>query len=98
MTANDRADEDIPEDAMADHRSDTPLGAAEAIGAALTGDAAMQTRREFRIAAFLIGLVVLVFVAVGLSVWMFGLVALNIAGLIATALVFFFLIAYAAGW
>ena len=28
---DERADEDTPEDAMADHRSDTPLGAAEAI-------------------------------------------------------------------
>ena len=71
---------------MADHRSDTPLGAAEAIGAALTGDAAMQTRREFRVAAFLIGLVVLVLAANGALWWPAELAIGLLVGLVATVL------------
>ena len=83
---------------MADPHSPADMGATEAIGAALTGDAAMQTRREFRIATYLIGVVVLLIVATALLVWMFGLAALNMVGLVATALIFLVLIAYAAGW
>ncbi|MRX50868.1 hypothetical protein GI374_10495 [Paracoccus sp. S-4012] len=74
------------------------IGVPEAIGAALTGDAEMQTKREFMIAAYLIGIVVMVIVLVAVVTWLFGLAALNIVGLIATALIFFMLIAYAAGW
>lgn len=83
---------------MARNDANPDIGVAEAIGVALTGDAAMQTRREFRVAVMLIGVIVLLMVAVALLVWMFGLVALNIAGLILTAVVFFALLAYAAGW
>lgn len=70
----------------------------EAIGAALTADAQMQTRRELRIAMYIIGILVLVVVFVAVLVALFGLVALNIVALIATALVFVALLAYAAGW
>lgn len=72
--------------------------APEAIGAALTGDARMQTRSEFKVAALLIGVVVLLIVAVVLLVWMFGAPILGPIGLVATALMFLLLIAYAAGW
>ena len=82
---------------MASHPTE-PVGAAEAIGVALTGDAAMRTRYEFRMAVMLIGVVVLLIVAVALLVWMFGLPALGIVGLIGTALVFVVLLAYAAGF
>lgn len=70
----------------------------EAIGAALTADAAMQTRRELKIAMYIIGILVLVVVFVAVLVALFGLVALNFVALIATALVFVALLAYAAGW
>lgn len=79
------------------HQTET-VGAAEAIGAALTGDAAMQTRHEFRVAIMLIGVIVLLILVVALLIWMFGLPVLGIVGLIATALVFFALLAYAAGF
>lgn len=82
---------------MASHPPES-VGAAEAIGAALTGDAAMQTRYEFRMAVMLIGVVVLLIVAVALLVWMFGLPALGIVGLVGTVLVFAVLLAYAAGF
>lgn len=74
------------------------LSVPEAIGAALTADAAMQTRRELRIAMYIIGILVLVAVFVAVLVALFGLVMLNIVALIATAVVFVVLIAYAAGW
>ena len=48
---------------MAEKNADPDLGAAEAIGVALTADAAMQTRKEFRIATMLIGIIVLLIVA-----------------------------------
>ena len=70
----------------------------EAIGAALTADARMQTERELRIAMYIIGILVLVIVFVAVLVALFGLVALNIVALIATAIVFIALLAYAAGW
>lgn len=70
----------------------------EAIGAALTADARMQTERELRIAMYVLGILVLVVVFVAVLVSLFGLVALTMVALIGMALVFVFLIAYAAGW
>ena len=70
----------------------------EAIGAALTADAQMQTRRELKIAMYIIGILVLVVVFVAVLVALFGLVALNMVALLGTAVVFVILIAYAAGW
>lgn len=70
----------------------------EAIGAALTADAQMQTRRELKIAMYIIGILVLVVVFVAILVALFGLVALNMVALLGTAVVFVILIAYAAGW
>lgn len=70
----------------------------EAIGAALTADADMQTERENRIATYTIGILVLLSIFVAVLVALFGLVVLNFVGLIATAIVFVVLIAYAAGW
>lgn len=74
------------------------VSAPEAIGAALTADAAMQTRRELRIAMYIIGILVLLVVFVAVLVALFGLVMLNIVALIGTAVVFIALLAYAAGW
>ena len=70
----------------------------EAIGAALTADARMQTQRELRIAMYIIGILVLLVVFVAVLVALFGLPVLNIVALIGTAVVFLALLAYAAGW
>lgn len=70
----------------------------EAIGEAVTGDAAMQTRRELRIATRLLIGVVLLAVFVAILVLLFGLPVLGIVGLGATLVVFAILIAYAAGF
>lgn len=70
----------------------------EAIGAALTADARMQTRRELHIAMYIIGILVLLVVFVAVLVALFGLAALNIVALIGTLVVFAVLLAYAAGW
>lgn len=72
--------------------------AAEAVGEALTADAAMQSRAELRTAARIIGILLMVIVVAVVIVALFGLPALNILALIATALVFAVLIAYAAGF
>ena len=53
---------------MAEKAANPDLGAAEAIGVALTADAAMQTRKEFRLATMLIGIIVLLIVALVLLV------------------------------
>lgn len=74
------------------------LSVPEAIGAALTADARMQTQREARIAMYIIGILVLVVVFVAVLVSLFGLVMLNIVALLGTAVMFVVLIAYAAGW
>lgn len=71
---------------------------AEAVNDTLTGDAAMQSRRERIIAGrMLLGLVLAV-VIVALLTITFGLPALNLSALAATVAVLGLLIAYAAGF
>lgn len=72
--------------------------AAEAMTHAVSGDEAMQSRRERLIAGRLLIGVLLFAVFVAVLVVLFGLPALNIVGLIGTAVVFVLLIAYAAGY
>ena len=65
---------------------------------AVSGDEAMQTKRERQIAGRLLIGVVLAAVLVAVLVVLFGLPALTMVGLVATVLVFVVLIAYATGY
>ncbi|KGJ23661.1 hypothetical protein [Paracoccus sanguinis] len=76
------------------HPNTSSATTAEAMTHAVSGDEAMQTRRERQIAGRLLIGVVLAAVLVVL----FGLPALTMVGLVATVLVFVVLIAYATGY
>lgn len=76
------------------HPNTSSATTAEAMTHAVSGDEAMQTKRERQIAGRLLIGVVLVAVLVVL----FGLPALTMVGLVATVLVFVVLIAYATGY
>ncbi|HRO14404.1 MAG TPA: hypothetical protein PLL33_05055 [Paracoccus sp. (in: a-proteobacteria)] len=75
-----------------------PQNAAEAVGAALTADAGMQSRAELRTATRIIAILLLVIVFAVVVVALFGLPALTMFGLIGTVVVLGLLIAYAAGF
>lgn len=75
-----------------------PQSATEAIGAALTADADMQSRAELRTATRIIAILLLVIVFAVVVVALFGLPALTMFGLIGTVVVLGLLIAYAAGF
>ena len=64
-----------------------PQNAAEAVGAALTADADMQTRAELRTATRILGVLLLVAVFAAVVVALFGLPALTIFALIGTVVV-----------
>lgn len=70
----------------------------DAIGAAVTGDARMQTQRELRIATRLLIGVVLFVVFVAVLVALFGLPALGIVAMIGAVTMLTLLVAYAAGY
>ena len=70
----------------------------ESLAAALSGDAEMQTRNERILAGRILIILALVVVLVVVIVALFGLPALTMIALGATALVMVMLIAYAAGF
>lgn len=80
------------------HHNTSSATTAEAMTHAVSGDEAMQTRRERQIAGRLLIGVVLAAVLVAVLVMLFGLPALTMVGLVATVLVFVVLIAYATGY
>ena len=71
---------------------------AQAMNHALSGDEAMQTRRERQLAGRILIITLLVVVLAVVLVVLFGLPALNFLGLIGTVVVFVILIAYATGF
>ncbi|WP_156965430.1 hypothetical protein [Paracoccus sphaerophysae] len=71
---------------------------AEAMTHAVSGDEAMQTRRERVLAGRILIITLLVAVLAAVLVALFGLPMLNLIGLAATVVVFVILIAYAAGF
>lgn len=71
---------------------------AEAMTHAVSGDEAMQTRRERVLAGRILIITLLVVVLAAVLVALFGLPMLNLIGLAATVVVFVILIAYAAGF
>lgn len=71
---------------------------AEAMTHAVSGDEAMQTRRERVLAGRILIITLLVAVLAAVLVALFGLPMLNLIGLAATVVVFVILIAYATGF
>ena len=71
---------------------------AEAMTHAVSGDEAMQTRRERVLAGRILIITLLVAVLAAVLVALFGLPMLNLIGLAATVVIFVILIAYAAGF
>ena len=71
---------------------------AEAMTHAVSGDEAMQTRRERVLAGRILIITLLVALLVAVLVALFGLPMLNFIGLAATVVVFVILIAYATGF
>ena len=71
---------------------------AEAMTHAVSGDEAMQTRRERVRAGRILIITLLVAVLAAVLVALFGLPMLNLIGLAATVVIFVILIAYAAGF
>lgn len=71
---------------------------AEAMTHAVSGDEAMQTRRERVLAGRILIITLLVAVLAAVLVALFGLPMLNLIGLAATVVVFVILIAYSAGF
>ncbi|WP_273501721.1 hypothetical protein [Paracoccus sphaerophysae] len=71
---------------------------AEAMTHAVSGDEAMQTRRERVLAGRILIITLLVAVLAAVLVALFGLPILNLIGLAATVVVFVILIAYATGF
>ena len=71
---------------------------AEAMTHAVSGDEAMQTRRERVLAGRILIITLLVAVLAAVLVALFGLPALTMIGLVATVIVFVILIAYATGF
>ena len=78
--------------------SQAQSSAAQEVNHAVSGDEALQTRRERVLAGRIFMVLALVVVLVVVLVMLFGLPALNIVGLIATVVVFVILIAYATGY
>lgn len=80
------------------HATHTAATPAEAVTHAVSGDEAMQNRRERIIAGWLLIAVVLAVALIAVLVFLFGLAALNFVALGAAAVSFVLLIAYATGY